>query len=482
MSSPVHAFRRDTRKMICARARDDLFVFYRLMFSVLNPETDFIDAPHFEIIIRALERVVSGRNPRLLVAVPPRHGKSRLISVLLPAWLLGRDPTLKIICGSYGDDLSRDFARRTRALMSHPKYREIFPETLLAVGGQGLNELRTSAGGFRLATSVQGTVTGKGADYVIIDDPIKAVDANSELVRTNAYEWMKTSIMSRFDAPSEARAIVTHQRLHQDDLIGRLKSEGGWHNLTLPGIAPFRHVFHLSRGKWIWNAGDPLFPQRFGLAALNQQRIDLGERDFYAQILQRPVPAGGLLFEIKNFQRYDYPPNLEMIVQSWDPALTDSDTAAYSVCTTWGVAGRKVYLLDVFRKRLKFHQLEAIVLKLRADYNANFVIIEASGLGKALCAGLLRQPGVGPWLMWDEPKLGKIERAIAQTPKIERKRVYLPNNTPWLEAFEAELVSFPMSKYKDQVDSMVQFLGSFDFRTKMTVKLASYADWPKQLL
>jgi predicted phage terminase large subunit-like protein len=165
------------------------------------------------------------------------------------------------------------------------------------------------------------------------------------------------------------------------------------------------------------------------------------------------------------------PHYFEAIVQSWDPAVVDTETAAFSVCTTWGIQGRKLYLIDVLRKRLDFHKIEPAILHMKEKFNAGCVVLETAGVGLAIGNAVVKREGARRWLY--DPTLGKVERAIAQTPKIERKRIYLPVNAPWLETFEAEVASFPMSKYYDQVDSMVQFLFLLDHRNQWTMDLSA---------
>jgi predicted phage terminase large subunit-like protein len=219
----------------------------------------------------------------------------------------------------------------------------------------------------------------------------------------------------------------------------------------------------------------------FGRAVLDQQRLDLGEAGFNAQILQRPMPPGGNLFKLKYFQRYEQRPKYyDLIAQSWDPAVGDTETAAFTVCTTWGIIGQKLYLLDVFRKRLQLYQIEPEIVSMRKKYNVGPVVLEVSGIGKAIGNDLLRREGTTLWMQPVEPKLGKVERAIVQTPKIERERVYLPVSAPWLETFEAEIAAFPLSKYADQVDSMVHFLGFLDMRNRWTNHLPAVLQHKEQ--
>jgi predicted phage terminase large subunit-like protein len=482
MYADPNEFRRYSCELVRAHARESLYGFYRLGFPALAPEASFSDSPHFGVLARALEKVGTGETRRLLIAIPPRHGKSILASVALPAWILGRDPTRKIICASYGDQLAKDFSTRFRDLMWSDPYRSVFPGAQIAHGGNSLAEVRTTEKGYRLATTVQGPATGKGAHFIIVDDPFKAAEAASESVRNGVYDWFKGSLMTRFDKPAEGAMIVVQQRLHQDDLIGRLRDDGVWDYLEMPSECVERQVFDLGdRETWTFNPGDLLFEERFNRAALEQLFWDLGEAQYNAQILQRPSPPGGALFKLKHFQRYEKDPKYyESIVQSWDPAIVDTETAAFSVCTTWGILGQKLYLLDVLRKRLDFYKIEPAILHMKEKWNAGCVILETAGVGVAIGNALLKHEGSRRWLCPNDPKLGKEERALAQTPKMERKRVYLPMSAPWLETFEAEVAAFPMSKYADQVDSMVQFLTFLDYRLRWTINLTAFRDHPEQ--
>ena len=481
MKHDVNETRRYFREAAYAHARRNFYAFYRLGFPALAPEASFSSSPHYRVLAQALEKVATGETRRLLIAVPPRHGKSILASVALPAWILGRDPTRKIICASYGEQLSKDFSNRFRDLLWSPQFQSLFPDTRIDAGGASLSEVRTSAKGYRLATTVDGPATGKGAHFAFVDDPIKAAEATSEVVRNSVYDWFKGSLMTRFDKPAEGAMVVVQQRLHQDDLIGRLRDEGGWEFLEMPGECMQRQTFDLGDGEtWDFEPGDLLFPERFDRAALKQMFWDLGEAAYNAQILQRPGASGGTLFKLKHFPRYEtLPARFEAIVQSWDPAIVDNETAVFTVCTTWGIVGRRLYLVNVFRKRLDFYKIEPAMLSMKQKYNAGFVILEVSGVGKAIGNSLLKRQGIHEWFLWTEPRLGKVERALAQTPKIERKYVYLPVEADWLETFEAEIAAFPLSKFADQVDSMVHFLHALDASNRLTVRLSAFPERPK---
>ena len=396
MNYDANETRRAAREAVRAEARDNFYAFYRRVFPALAPEATFSFAPHFRALARALEKVATGETRRLLIAIPPRHGKSLLASVALPAWILGRDPTRKVICASYGESLSKDFSTRFRDLLQSAPYQSIFPDTRIDAGGAALAEIRTTAKGYRLATTVEGPATGKGAHFAIVDDPFKASEgaSQSDVARNSVYEWLKGSLMTRFDKPAEGAMVVVHQRLHQDDLIGRLRDEGGWDYLEMPGECQQRQVFDLGGGEsWTFEPGDLLFEERFDSAALKQLASDLGEVAYNAQVLQRPSPPGGALFKLKYFQRYEtLPPYCDLIVQSWDPAVVDTETAAFTVCTTWGIIGQKLYLIDVLRKRLDFHKIEPAILHMKDKYNAGAVVIEVAGVGRAIGESLLKRP------------------------------------------------------------------------------------------
>jgi predicted phage terminase large subunit-like protein len=307
---------------------------------------------------------------------------------------------------------------------------------------------------------------------------MKAIDASSDSARNAVYEWVKGSLMTRFDKPAEGRMVVVMQRLHQDDLIGRLLADGGWDILEMPGECLKQQIFDLGHGRqWTFNPGDLLFPERFDAAVLQQSKYDLGEVAYNAQILQRPTPPGGALFKLKHFQRYkQLPQHFEAIIQSWDPAYTETETAAFTVCTTWGILGRKLYLIDVLRKRLDFYKIEPAIISMKQKYNATGVILEISGVGKAIGNSILRHENSRRWFCWIEPQEGKVDRATAQTPKLERKYIYLPETADWLETFEAEIAEFPFCKYFDQVDSMVHFLGALDGRNLITSRLSAFPE------
>jgi predicted phage terminase large subunit-like protein len=447
-----------------AIARSDFFAFALRAFRVLHDEL-FLSNWHVAAIAHALQQAHITDGSRQIITMPPRTMKSFLGSVCYPAWLLGRNPAEKIICASYSHDLSHEFAFQMRRLMQSAWYRAVFPQTHIEPKKSGVGEIATTRGGYRLSTSVGGTLTGRGGHYVIIDDPIKAGDAYSEVVRETAMSWYRGSVTSRLNNPKKGKIVLIAQRLHLEDMPGQLLADGGWNHLDLPLQAWQDQEIELAPGKWITrHAGDILHEARFSEVEIARLGTEMGERDFEAQYNQRPLPAGGALFKLGWLQRYDEPPavhQVQGIFQSWDTAYEIAEGNDYSACTTWALSGKRCYLLDVYRARLAFPDLEKAVYAQRAKFNADLVIVERAGSGISLHQNIY-DPSTRSWIQNIRPVGSKQDRASQQSPKFERGEIWLPRSAPWLKTFEEEYVQFPHGKFDDQVDSMVQFLAAVD--------------------
>lgn len=466
-------------KLLQKGAADHFTHFQRQMHPIVSSET-YIDAVHMRAISAALHKVAVGETRRLLIAVPPRHFKSYLASVAFPAYLLGLDPSLKIVCASYGSDLADSFASQSRDVLQSPLYQAVFPQTRLAKKHMALKTLRTTKTGYRYATSIGGVLTGIGADVVVIDDPMKAADASSDVIRDSVGDWFKQSLMTRFDKPAEGRVVVLMQRLHQDDLIGRLKAEEGWTVLELPGVGQVTQTLDLGFGKTtVLKPGQILFPERFDQKTLDQLRHDLGEAGYAAQILQRPTPAGGHLFNLGKAKRYNLPatiPNqkFEGTVVSVDCGAAAGVTSDYTAITTWGVIGRWVYLLHAVRGRWTLPKLISTIKPIieKASSKRRIVLIESGGAGHPL-RHMLTEDGIPDVVNWT-PNKGKEARAEVANLRLEQGCFLLPHKAPWLEEVEAELASFPHGKNDDYVDSISQVFWNLEGELAYRLQLSSY--------
>lgn len=449
------------RRNMAALLRDDLHAYMHRAFLELYPGTPFLPAMYIRAMCHQLERVERGEVKRLLLLVPPRHLKSHCASVALSTWYLGRHPTKTVVGASYNADLAQTFSGLARRLMEAPWHRAVFPELVLDPRKASAEELRIrNHGGRRLATSVGGTFTGKGADLIIIDDPMKADDAFSETRREDVYHWVTTTVISRFNDPKAGALIVVAQRLHGDDLPGRLIAAGGWEVLELPAIAPHPAEYEIANGLvWPRRKGELLDSHRIDRPTLEQLRRELGTHAFEAQYQQRPTPPEGNLIRTEWFGAYEKAlprRQYEAVVQSWDPAAVPGSSNDYSVCTTWGLNGRHIDLLHVHRARHGFPELLQAALRLRQDWTPDLVVVEASHTGSALVQELNSRRYRE--VRGSAPRGAKEERMAALTPFLERGEVRVPASAPWLEAFLAECGAFPNGRYDDQVDTLSQLL------------------------
>ncbi|TMJ36786.1 MAG: hypothetical protein E6G86_18165, partial [Alphaproteobacteria bacterium] len=224
-------------RLVGAMLRSDFYSFIRATFPIVSPSSAFAPNWHIEAIAFALMRVLRGEIKRLIITVPPRSLKSICASVAFPAFVLGHDPTRRIICVSYAEALARKHANDCRALMRSTLYHRLFPNTRISNAKDTELEFATTRGGNRLATSIGGTLTGRGGNLIVIDDPLKPQDAYSEAARENTKQWYSNTLLSRLDDKTKDAIIVVMQRLHLDDLVGHLLEQKGWTHLNLPAIA-----------------------------------------------------------------------------------------------------------------------------------------------------------------------------------------------------------------------------------------------------
>jgi predicted phage terminase large subunit-like protein len=439
--------------------QQNFFLFLQTAFELLNPTVRLSGAEYLEAMSYQLQEAAEGPTQRLLVTIPPRHLKSISTSVALAAWMLGHDPTRKIIVASYGEGLARHHAADFRTLIESPVFRWLFPETRIDPRGNRADEIRTTKGGGRKAVSLGGAVTGFGADVIIIDDLMKAQDVPSERRREEVREYFEQTLYTRLDDKRTGRIIAIQQRLHEDDFAGYLIEQGSYTHLSLPAIAQTAQDLPLYLGRRYRRApGDVLDPEREPMETLDRIRNTIHSYTFSAQYLQNPVPVDSSHLRIERMTLIERAPERDTmiwVVQSWDTAIKDGPNCDYSVCTTWGWKDRW-YLLDVFRERLDFPSLKAAALKLKRDWRAGRVIVEDSGNGTALVQQLRRDDHSE--FQYRPVKGTKFERFIAQTDILQSDQVVFPNGEPRFEALRHELFVFPNGRNDDQVDSITQFL------------------------
>ena len=273
--------------------RADLVSFVQKAFGTVSPGDHFSPNWHIEAMCFELTKVLTGKTKRLIIAIPPRHLKTIVTSVALPAWVLGHDPTRKIICVSYAQDLAIKHGNDCRAVMTSDWYRRLFPGTKIDAAKNTETELMTTQRGSRLSTSVGGVLTGRGGNMIIIDDPLKPADAMSSTARDRQIDWFRNTLLSRLDNKGDDAIIVVMQRLNPDDLVGHLLGEEGLRYLSLPAIAEIEQRIEIRPGKYhIRQIGDLLHPARESREVAGPHQKGNGVTSFLCAVSAGAGPAG----------------------------------------------------------------------------------------------------------------------------------------------------------------------------------------------
>ena len=448
---------------VSAARRTHFPLFLMKVFETLHPGEQPLKLPwYLRSMCHALTEVGAGRKRRLVITVPPRHLKSITASVAFVAWLLGHDPSLKIMVASYSHDLARLHSKLTRTVMESSWYKSDFPRARIGERGNRALELETTAGGVRKAVSVGGSITGFGADIIIVDDCMKADEARSQAVRDEVRGWFDNTLSTRLNDKANGIIVSIQQRLHEDDLPAYML-EKGYEHLNLPAIAEKLERVPVGPDRWHERSvGDLLNPERENREVLEQLRRDLGSAIFAAQYQQDPVAPDGNLLRWEWFGTYDEPPERHeflKVVQSWDTGMSAAPTSDFSVCTTWGFHREqyKWYLFDVFRQRLDFPDLKRAVVRLQHQWKADAVLIEDAGSGKSLWQELRASGPFRPVMI--KPVSSKEERFTGCLAEVEARNLLLPVDASWLADFRSELKAFPNGRHDDQADSFSQFVG-----------------------
>jgi hypothetical protein len=355
----VTALRLSDREQYNMLLRTDLVFFATQVFATLHPGTDYIHNWHIEAIEAALQRAQEGHTRRLLITMPPRHMKSICVSVAWVAFLLGHNPSLRIILVSYGQELSGVNLRLLRRVLESEWYRSAFPEVDLTSATQ--NELLTRDNGFVRAMSTGGVFTGFGADYIIYDDPMKQSDAQSSTERARVLSFYQGTILTRTNDPRTARIVIVMQRVHEDDLANHAIQSGEYDVLCLPSVAEQVSEHRLYDGRILRRQpGDLLWPEVFSQTVLDTRKREVGDYEFALQYQQNPIPLGGGMIRIDQIQRHEIAPDrnrCSMVVQSIDTGMSDAPNADPSVIMTLGYCDGAWRLLDIQRRRLRWDEL-----------------------------------------------------------------------------------------------------------------------------
>ncbi|TVS84978.1 terminase, partial [Wolbachia pipientis] len=388
--------------------------FIELCFKTVMPGCEYNNYQYIKVIADRLEAASAGEVRRIIFNMPPRSMKSMCVSVAWPAWILGNQPTARIIVASYSQRLSEKHSLDTRCVMHSSWYRVLFPEVELSKDQNTKYKFQTVQRGYRIATSVGGTLTGEGGDFIIVDDPLSSTQALSETFRKCAINWFDQTLVTRLNDRKKGVIVLVMHRLHQEDLTEHLlsKPRNIWHHICLPMVSenneiiysirkpiPLVPVIRVTANKYTSTAsraasarilylrkeGQLLYPLDEGKEEIEMIKAELGSYAFAAQYQQNPLPLSSGIIKREWLKRYkNVPDNLSHVTQSWDTAVSISDSSGFSVCTTWAKADNKFYLLDVYRAKLEYPKLKEQVLSLAARWKPHAILIEAKTSGQQL--------------------------------------------------------------------------------------------------
>lgn len=454
--------------------RTNFSSFIHKTFNTINPGIKYLPNWHIDLIADYLENARNGNIKRLIINMPPRALKSVCVSVAWPAWILGQDPTQRILVASYSQILGIKHSMDTRFVMQSDWYRKIFSKTILSKKHNQKSKFMTTQHGFRFGTSVGGSVTGEGGDILVIDDPHNPTHIHSPKMRGKAIEWFEQTFSTRLNDRTKGAIVLVMQRLHEEDLSGHLMNSAPnvWEILKIPAICPEDRKLIVS-GKCIeLREGGMLHGARDNQDTLLRLEQEIGVHNFAAQYLQEPISKASVLLSSSDIcYASDIPDYFEYYAQSWDTAIKVSEESDYSVCTLWGVIQSTYYLVDVLRKRMTYPELKTTAEKLNARYSPRIILIEDAASGQSLIQDL-RADGMMN-IVSQKPKLDKITRFAAVIPLFQSSSVILKQNASWLKYFLVEVTTFPHGKHDDVVDSVSQFLGYMKTQQRKEVRIRS---------
>ncbi|WP_022852070.1 phage terminase large subunit [Limisalsivibrio acetivorans] len=426
------------------KGRSSLTAYSMLSFPRFAPSW------HHKVLATELERVERGETDRLMVMMPPRHGKSELASVRFPAWFLGRKPEARIIACSYSAELAEHFSRRVRDVLDSSRSRLVFPGVHPRRGFSSAGKWETEGGGAYVSSGVGGSITGLGGDLIIIDDPVKnSEQAESSAYREKVWEWYQSTLFTRLE--KGGRIILIQTRWHEDDLAGRLLSSGDdeWRVVSFPAVAEVDEEYR--------KAGEPLWKEKYGAEDLGRIRKSVGERVWNALYQQSPSPQEGSVFRREWWQYYrTLPARIDFFAQSWDMSFKGGERSDYVVGQVWAASGSSRYLVDMVRARMDFAETLRAVRRMTEKYpKAEAKYIEDKANGSAVISALGREiSGLIPV----QPLGSKTSRAYVVQPLLEAGNVWLPEKGEWVQSLVEEAAAFPDGANDDMVDAMTQAL------------------------
>ena len=455
----------DPEWVYAALAEASLSDFTSQMWRYIDP-APFRDNWHIGCICEHLEAVTRGSIQRLLIMEPPRHSKSTICAVMWPAWTWAQrgpvplaGPHVKFLSASYAHGLSTRDAVKCRRLIESEVYQRRWGERFRLTGDQNTKTRHENdKGGYRLATSVGGSLTGEGGDVLIVDDPINILDAGSQTIRQATVEWWDESMSTRLNDPATGAVVIIMQRVHHQDLAGHVLERGGWEHLCLPARYESDHP-HVSVHDQRTRDGELLWPERFTEEAVQQLERDLGSYGTAGQLQQRPAPRSGGMFDRGWWEIVEAAPAGGRSVRGWDLAATDETAgkkshAAYTAGCRMKLVAGVYYMEDMVHFRGSPGEVERRIKNIAAQDGRDVLIDlpqDPGQAGKAQIRYLVRQ--LAGYNVRSSPESGAKEvRAEALSAQAEAGNVKLVRGA-WNTKFIDEAAFFPNSEFSDQIDA-----------------------------
>ncbi len=416
----------------------------------LNPD------PYVRFVARHLERVADGQTKRLALALPPRHAKTFLGSICLAAWVLAHKPATKVLLISYGQELADKIAYSIREILKSEWFRRLF-NTKIAQDRRKIHDFVTTAGGGVRSVSIEGGVTGQGADLIIIDDPAQIKDFDN----VKQLEWIAdtfdSEILTRLDNPKKGAIVIVAHRLAEGDLPGHVLPQGGWKYIRLPLIAPRSRVYKIDDVVWNRQRGELLRPDAFTVK--NIEALRLSKHPGF-ETLQQQNPAARDRLRIRADHFGEFAPKLlprdKATVLSIDPGQKGGVKNSFGVVLAWAPHNGKFALLDEWRGQVSYRDFRDAVRQFIRQYRPTAILIEATGNGPALLSDI--RPQLGMAIISITPREDKVTRLRRHRNTLRSGAVMLPEAAQWKDEFLEEVILFPYGAFDDQVDAMTQFL------------------------
>lgn len=497
-------------------------LFVAKTFNTVSPGSTYLHNWHIDLISEKLKQIEEGKITRLIINIPPRYLKSICVSVAWSAWLMGNNPSTRIMAASYSQTLSNKHSQDCRLIMMSNWYKELFPYTEIAKGENQKSKFVTTKRGFRFATSTGGTATGEGGDFLIVDDPQNPNKIYSKKYREATIEWFEQTFISRLNNKKTGAIVLIMQRLHEEDLCGYLlkNKRKQWDLLKLPAIhkSPINFYYRefipnlnsstfnnlsYALDKTIANhqkisltsnsfetskiyatsenyaiilkkveiaTDSPLHEDRENKLDLNKIKLEMGDYNFAAQYLQSPVPSKGSMIKKSWLKYFSVTEKIEFsqIIQSWDTAIKAKNEHDYSVGITIGIHNHNYYIIDILRIKAEFPELLFHLQNYTNRWKVQAVLVEDAASGQSIIQTLsnnFKTP-----IIPIKPKFDKITRFARHSVLFESGRIFINCHADWKIDFETELLAFPKASHDDQIDSLSQALNYLEERKNTQLK------------